>query len=216
MDFSKYKFRMNIKACCLYEQITGNNFLRLSTEEDVFKLIYCCLVSNNPGLLMTYKVFQTLMQDKKVNKWVMKEYERISEFNAQIMLPQIVEKEEKKKEDAEPEEITLTDVASTLIIRYGMDAQYVMYDMELWEIQPYFNAADIQRKNDLVTQRFWTYLTIAPNIDTKKVKSPGDLVPFEWEETKKDRIKKRMEADTNAAASFLLNNRKKEKEDGES
>ena len=216
MDFSNYKLRLNIKSCCLYEQITGKNFLKINSEEDVLVLVYCCLVANNPSLLMTYKVFQNLMKDKKVSKWLTREYEKISEFNAQIKTQPVAEPEKPKKDDEEKVELNMTDIASALIVRHGVDAHYVMYEMELWEIQPYFNAADIQRKNDLITQRFWTYLTIAPNINTKKVKSPEELVPFEWEEKKEDKIKKKLERDTPAAVAFLLgNNKKRTTEDGE-
>lgn len=206
---------MNIKACCLYEQMTGRNFLKLGADDNVLMLVYCCLVVNNPSLMMTYPVFETLMEDKKVSKWVTNEYRRACEFNAQIKHQETPKIEEKKKEDIETDEITLTDVASSLIIRHGMDARYVMYDMELWEIQPYFNAADIQRKNELITQRFWTYLTIAPQINTKKIKAPEDMITFEWEENKEEKIKKKLEKDTPAAVAFLLGNKKKkETEDG--
>lgn len=216
MDFSEYNLKLNIKSCCLYEQITGRSFLKMGTEEDVLVLVYCCLVTNNPSLMMTYKVFQTLIMDKKVSKWITKEYEKISEFNSQIKTPEPEKKEENKNEEADTEVLMMTDIASALIVRHGVDAHYVMYEMELWEIQPYFNAADIQRKSDLITQRFWTYLTLAPNINTKKVKSPEDLVPFEWEEKKEEKIKKKLEQDTPAAVAFLLgNNRKKETDNGE-
>ena len=215
MDFSKYKIKLNIKSCCLYEQITGKNFLKLSAEEDILALVYCSLVVNNPNLMMTYKVFKTLITDKKVSKWIGTEYERISEFNAQIRVKEQTKPENIKKENDEQDELSMTDIASALIVRHGVDAHYVMYEMELWEIQPYFNAADIQRKSELITQRFWTYLTIAPNINTKKVKSPEELVPFEWEEKKEEKIKKKLEKDTPAAVAFLLgNNRKKGNEDG--
>ena len=216
MDFSNYKLRLNIKSCCLYEQITGKNFLKLSNEEEVLELVYCCLVANNPSLLMTYKVFQNLMTDKKVARWITKEYEKISEFNAQIRTKQVSEPATEEKKEEPVEELNITDIASTLIIRYGMDAHYVMYEMELWEIEPYLNAAEIKRKNELVTQRFWTYLTIAPNINTKKVRSPEELVPFDWEK-KKDDVKKTLDDNTASAVAFLRGNRnkKEEKEDGE-
>ena len=216
MDFSNYKLRLNIKSCCLYEQITGKNFLKLSNEEEVLELVYCCLVANNPSLLMTYKVFQNLMTDKKVARWITKEYEKISEFNAQIRTKQVSEPATEEKKEEPVEELNITDIASTLIIRYGMDAHYVMYEMELWEIEPYLNAAEIKRKNELVTQRFWTYLTIAPNINTKKVRSPEELVPFDWEKKKED-VKKTLDDNTAAAVAFLRGNRnkKEEKEDGE-
>ena len=130
--------------------------------------------------------------------------------------PSKEEKEEGKKENEEVEELTMTDIVSTLIVRYGVDAHYVMYEMELWEIQPYINAADIQRKNDLVTQRFWTYLTIAPNINTKKIRGPEDLVPFEWEEKKEDKIRKKLAQDAPAALAFLSGSSdKSEEENGE-
>lgn len=216
MDFSNYKLRLNIKSCCLYEQITGKNFLKLGNEEEVLELVYCCLVANNPSLLMTYKVFQNLMTDKKVARWITKEYEKISEFNAQIRTKQVSEPATEEKKEEPVEELNITDIASTLIIRYGMDAHYVMYEMELWEIEPYLNAAEIKRKNELVTQRFWTYLTIAPNINTKKVRSPEELVPFDWEKKKED-VKKTLDDNTAAAVAFLRGNRnkKEEKEDGE-
>lgn len=189
--------------------------MKLSSEEDVLALVYCSLVVNNPSLLMTYKVFKTLITDKKVSNWISREYEKVSDFNAQLKAQEPPKVEKEKKEDEEPEELNMTDIASALIVRHGVDAHYVMYEMELWEIQPYFNAADIQRKNELITQRFWTYLTIAPNINTKKVKSPEELVPFDWEEKKEDRIKKQLDKDTPAAVAFLLgNNRKQNTEDG--
>lgn len=208
MDFSQYKLRLNIKACCLYEQITGNNFLKMSTVDDMLELVYCCLVTNNPSLLMTYKVFQTLVKDKKVSNWINKEYGRLSEFSAQIKSSiKTDEKVEEGDEEAEDvEEVTMTDVAAALIVRHGVDAHYVMYDMDLWEIEPFMNAADVQRKSDLITQRFWTYLTIAPNIDTKKVKSPEDLVPFEWEK-RDEEAKKKLEEITPAVVKFLSGNK---------
>ena len=216
MDFRKYKFKMNVKSCCLYEQITGKNFLTLSEDDDVLELVYCCLVTNNPDLLMTYQVFLTFMDDKKVSQWIAKMYERIGSFNAQIKHKEAVLQDGEKKESDEPAEpLTMTDIASALIVRHGVDAHYVMYEMDLWEIEPYLVAADIQRKNDLVTQRFWTYLTISPNINTKKVRSPEELVPFEWEK-KKESVQKRLDENTAAAVAFLTrNNKKEETENGE-
>lgn len=207
MKFEDYVIKMNLKTCCLYEQIFGKNFLKMEDSEDALELMYCCVVANNPSLLMTYDVFKVFIQDKKVSRWIEKEYERISKFNSQIKAK---EQDTDKKEDDE-EEITITDIASALIVRYGIDPHYVMFEMELWEIQPYLNQADIQRKADLVTQRFWTYLTIAPHIDGKKIKSPEDLVPFEWE--KKSNKKMDLGVTTDAAVDFLMR-RKKTEENG--
>ena len=212
MKFDNYQIRLNVKSCCLYEQIFGKNFLKLSDAEDMFELMYCIVVTNNPTLLMTYEVFKTFASDVKVSKWLEKEYGRIMSFNSQIKTTEIKTDTENKEVDEDVEELTITDVASTLIIRYGLDPHYVMYEMSLWEIQPYLTAADVQKKADLVEKRFWTYLTIAPHIDGKKIKKPEDLVPFEWEK-KVSNKKMDLGVTHDAAVNFLMRRRKTE-EDG--
>lgn len=195
----------------MYEQVFGKNFMKMATAEDMFELMYCCVVINNDSLLMTFDVFKTFANDAKVAKWMEREYTKVMEFNNQFKPQENVEVE--KKTDEEVEELTMTDVASALIIRYGMDAHYVMYEMDLWEIQPYLNQADIKKKEELVSQRFWTYLTIAPHIDGKKIKKPQDLVPFEWE--KESNNKKLDEVSTKAAFDFLTRGRKTNEEEKE-
>lgn len=210
MKFDNYKIRMNIKSCCLYEQLFDKNFLKINDADDLFEVLYCCVVVNNPSLVMTYEVFKTFSEDPKVSKWLRKEYEKIADFNSQIKGR---EKESEESGEEDVEELRLTDIAAALIVRHGVDAHYVMYEMDLWEIQPYLNQADIQRKADLVTQRFWTYLTIAPHIDGKKIRKPEDLVPFEWE--KESRNKELDEVSTKAAFDFLTRNRKTKEEEVE-
>ena len=208
MKLDGYQIRLNIKSCCMYEQIFKKNFFKMNEAEDVLELMYCCVVVNNPSLMMTYNTFKVFVQDAKVSKWLEKEYRKISEFNAQIKSE--VEEGENEDKDQDEEELTLTNVASTLIVKYGIDPHYVMFEMELWEIQPYLNSADIQRKAELVEKRFWTYLTIAPHIDGKKIKKPEDLVPFEWEKSEK---RPTIDAATSAAALSFLRGRAKSEEE---
>lgn len=203
MKYDGYKIALNVKSCCLFEQMFGKNFLKMTDDEDMLELMYCCVVVNNPTLMMTYKVFKEFIKDPKVAKWLEKEYRKISEFNSQIIgVVEVKGVEEKGEENEEADELTMTDVAAALIVRYGMDPHYVMFEMSMWEIQPYLNAAEIQRKADLVTQRFWTYLTIAPHIDAKKIKRPEDLVPFDWE--KHENKKMDLGASHEAAVNFLM------------
>ena len=200
MKLDGYKIALNIKSCCMYEQIFGKNFLKMNEVDDVLELMYCCVVVNNPTLMMTYDTFKVFVQDSKVAKWLEKEYRKISEFNAQIKKkePEVDAGGEKEEE---AQELTMTDIASTLIVKYGIDPHYVMFEMELWEIQAYLTAADVQRKAELVERRFWTYLTIAPHIDGKKIKKPEDLVPFEWE---KGENKSTIDSKTTVAALGFL------------
>ena len=80
---------------------------------------------------------------------------------------------------------TITDYATSLIIDYGVDAHYVMYEMKLWEIPLFFEAVSTKMMRDMEQKRFWTYLNIMPHIDTKKCKSPEALLPFKWEKGKR-------------------------------
>ena len=212
MDFDKYKFRLCIKACCLYEQLTGRNFFKLSAIDDIAELLYACLVVSNDNLLMTFDTFKTFASDKKVARWMIKEYSRISDFIKQFQKDEEGEKEEKKDAEKDAEEIRMTDVAAALIVRHGLDAHYVMYEMDLWEINPYLNAAEEKKKAELVTQRFWTYLTLSPNINTKKIKSPEELVPFDWEKGN-NKAQKDLEENAAAAFAFLSGNKKEEEKE---
>lgn len=213
MDFSKYRLKINIRACCLFEQLTGKSYFTIGTYADIIDLIYCSLVANNESLMMTREVFSTLILDKKVKRWIETQYKDITEFQAQLKGLKVKEGEEKGDEEEDNKTMTMTELASTLIVRYGVDPHYVMNEMELWEIEPYFEAIDVQRKNDLITQRFWTYLTILPQIDGKKIHGPEDLVPFDWEKDKKTRQQEELDNNTKAALAFLGGQNKAEKKE---
>lgn len=186
MDFSDLKLDINIKSCCLYEQMTGNNFFHCNTEEDALHLIYCCLVTNN-DIDLTYNVFLTMLKNKKFDKVIGEKYLAITKFNEQF---------NKSKGDTETTgtteiKITITEMATALIVKFGVDAKYVMYDMGLWEIMAFYAAADEKKKEELMEHRLWAYIGVAPHVDTKKIKGPDDLISFEWEKnSKKERAEK--------------------------
>ena len=81
MDFKNYKIKLNVKTCCLFEQMTGKSFLAISDLDDILHLMYASLVVNNDSLFMTYSVFTKLVQDIKVAKWIESEYQKIQEYN---------------------------------------------------------------------------------------------------------------------------------------
>ena len=49
--------------------------------------------------------------------------------------------------------------------------------------------------------RFWTYLTVLPHVDSKKLKEPSDLIEFTWE---KDNRKRTAEAKLKADRQRLI------------
>jgi hypothetical protein len=186
MDLSQYKMGLNIKAICYFEKITGKSFFGFG-EEDIMHLLYACFLINNPETKISFNVFMGIMQNEQIAKWASSQFQDalgiIQQFNKSIE----GQKEEKFSMD---QTSTMTDFATSLIIDYGMDAKYVMYDMDIWEIEEYFEAVNTRIKREMELERFWTYIKVLPHIDGKKCKSPEALVPFEWE---KDAKKKRNE-----------------------
>jgi hypothetical protein len=186
MDLSQYKMGLNIKAICYFEKITGKSFFGFG-EEDIMHLLYACFLINNPETKISFNVFMGIMQNEQIAKWASTQFQDalgiIQQFNKSIE----GQKEEKFSMD---QTSTMTDFATSLIIDYGMDAKYVMYDMDIWEIEEYFEAVNTRIKREMELERFWTYIKVLPHIDGKKCKSPEALVPFDWE---KDAKKKRNE-----------------------
>lgn len=188
-NFKDYSIRLTVKACIYYEQLTGKSFFVFghpgTTEEDVLKLIYSCFIASN-DVTMTFSTFTVLYGDDKFSKWLEGEFEDAMLMNQQFNRDIAVDDNAEDQDDSQGEEVrkaTVTSVAASLIANNHMSAEYVMNQMQLFEMQHYLKAIDAADKARLIEQRLWTYLTIAPHIDTKKIKSPQKLLPFEWEES---------------------------------
>ena len=186
LDLTKYKIKLNVASARLFEQISGKSFFNIG-EEDAFKLAYSVLIANNPELNFTFDTFMLLLQDKKVANWITREIEKENNFQAQLKFVKknkLVEKAEEGSEDVEALK-TISEYASVLIINFGMDAHYVNYEMPLYEMEDYFFVAEMKRRNDLSNQRLFTFLTMLPQLDSKKKISPEDILPFPWEQNAK-------------------------------
>lgn len=200
MDLSQYKMRLNVKSICYFEKITGRSFFKF-TDEDVMYLLYATFLTNNPETKITYKTFLGIMGNEQIAKWAVSQFEDaisiIEQFNDNV--------EDNKEEKFSMEQTnTMTDFATSLIIDYGMDVNYVMYDMNLWEIEKYFEAVNNHIKRDMEMERFWTYLKILPHIDGKKCKSPEAFLPFDWEkDNKKKKAEKDLENNKNAINKII-------------
>ena len=185
-DFSKYKVKINGKVMCAYEAMTGKPFLKIQTEDEIKHLFYCSLVFNNTE-------FETL--DYSVCEF-------IQQFKTDVT------KEENEEEDQEGEDKTffMLEAISSLIVKMGMDPNYVMYDMQQWEIAYYYRVMrDIERER-LTEERLWTYLQILPHVG-KKLGSPEKMLPFEWERNN-NKVQRELEHNTQAAVAFLSRARK--------
>lgn len=193
--YMNYNIKLNIKSLCLFEQITGQNFFKISQENiDIYMLdlIYAVLLANNDFEYSLDVFKQAFEKNKKfateINKICIKLFSSLKS----IYSFKPTETEEKQS-NVNKDIMSISDISYSLIVLYGIDAHYVMYEMELWEIAKMFEMVEqkIQRKQ--AEDRFWSYIQVSPYLP-KNVKSPEDLVRFSWEkESKQDKALKDLE-----------------------
>lgn len=76
------------------------------------------------------------------------------------------------------------------LISNGIDAHFVLEELELSELYPLIKSLDSVKKEKMEQKRFWTFFQILPQIDSKKIKSPKDLLLFPWENIDKEEEEK--------------------------
>ena len=203
-DFSKYKVKINGKTMCAYESMTGKPFMKIETEDEIKHLFYCSLVVNNEDFsTLEYKVFEYLITDPEVMNWMSEEYVKIGRFLSQFK-GNVGEREEEKKSKGDEEENTfyMLEAITGLIVRMGLDPNYVMYGMEEWEISYYYRMMQDMDRERLTEGRLWTYLQVLPHIG-KKLSGPEKLLPFPWEKSEKEKKEEELNKNTAAAFAFL-------------
>ena len=208
MIYKNYNLSLNIKAIIFFEHISGHSFLKMTGTEDLLLLAYCGFIYSN-NLKLTYDAFKFLVEDKKFGDWVVRKMEDEVKYVQQYM---------KAKEDDKPEQVdnvpTITQKVNYLLAN-GIDINYVMDKMELWELSGLLEAIQQEKKNKLEEDRLWTYVGMLPLMDSKKVKSPSDLLPFPWEkENRKNKAKQDLEAKKQQILQFFKQQEEARKQNG--
>ena len=194
-NFKDYKMRLTVRACVYYEQLTGSSFLTFggpgTTDDDALALLYACFITSN-NVTATLSTFKILYNDEKFQKWINNAFGEAMAMHQQFSISRddetVDEGAEAGGDNEDLKKATITNIAAYLIATNHMSAEYVMNQMQLFEIKAYMKAIDTAEKQRLIEERLWCYLTIAPHVDTKRIKSPQKLLPFDWEESE---IKKR-------------------------
>lgn len=186
----KRELAFNFKALMMFEKLSGESYFNINEVNYVF-LLYAMYMVKHPYLNMTLIDFANIFgSNKKVTKQLLTEFEEYMVYIRQFTSNNKTDVVDEEGEDAKNAHTTITDIVMYLITACGIDPHYVMYEMELWEIEPYMKFAEMNKKESLEMDRLWTYLNISPHIDTKKCKSPDKLLPFPWE---KEEHKKKAE-----------------------
>lgn len=173
----KYNIRLSIKAVIRAEQILSKPFTDIdyTNIEELTKLLYCAVLANNP-VLFTFEEFQAIVENEKCFAAMIKEIEK-----ANNVLEQFTQSGKSGVVPTMGEPQYMKDVVGTLIMS-GLDVHYVMNEMEISDIPIFIEAYEKRKREDMEASRLWTFLSIVPHIDTKKVKFPKDIMMFPWEE----------------------------------
>lgn len=187
--FDDVKIRLTIRGICLFEQMTNKSFFELN-DDDLIPFMYCTIVSSNE-FNYTYETFAEMCNNQKVATFLSKEYEKLFTIISQFNTSEQPQEDEQPQDSGETQNPKMTELCSTLIVNVGLDPEYVYDKMQLWEINLYMEKYEAKEKARLEEQRLWTYLTLAPNLDSKKKVKPEDILPFPWEkQTKKQNAEK--------------------------
>lgn len=189
------EIRLTVKSLVMYESMTGNKFSKAMSEpEEMLPIMYCAFVCST-GIEISLGAFVEMLDDPKFSKKINGDLDRLRKFTEQFKSEKCDGEGEKNPENVD---ISISDMADKLIFYYGVDARYVMNDMQLWELNHFLSGAEEQYKSRMEEQRMWTFLQVAPNIDLKKCKSPEKFLPFPWDE--KDRKQRKDEQLRNETA----------------
>lgn len=173
----KYNIRLSIKSIIRAEQILSKPFTDIdyTNVEELTKLLYCTVLSNNP-VLFTFEEFQAIAENEKQLSAMIKEIEK-----ANLVLEQFSRGTTAQNVENAGESPYIKELVGMLVMS-GLDAHYVMNEMEISDIPIFVEAYEKKKREEMEASRLWTFLSIIPHIDTKKVKSPKDLMMFPWEE----------------------------------
>lgn len=167
-----------MKAIMMFERMTGKDFTDFNDLEDVDILMYCSFVCST-GIKITLDAFNLMLEDQSFAKNLAEKWERTGQY-----LKQFQETHgEPTDQGQEKTHFSLTAAVNTLIFDYGVDADYVLNKMDLWEIEVLFKGAEEHYYNQMEDKRLWAYIGMLPHVDKKHSKTftPQKMLEFPWE-----------------------------------
>jgi hypothetical protein len=165
-----YKLKYTLRALFIYEQITGKAF-ELKTITDEYLFFYCVLMANNPDSSLT---FEELIEAIDEDMGIMVEF--------QNFLKKELEKQQlfiTNNTDAKKKVLTTKEIYSALVIEGGLDPEYVLDKMQMYELEPLISNLHRKDRNSWEQARMIAYV-IAQCNSTKKLK-PTDIMQFTWD-----------------------------------
>lgn len=164
-----YKLKYTLRALFIYEQITGKAF-ELKTITDEYLFFYCVLMANNPDSSLT---FEELIEAIDEDMGIMVEFQNFLKKELEKQQLFITNNTDAKKV------LTTKEIYSALVIEGGLDPEYVLDKMQMYELEPLISNLHRKDRNSWEQARMVAYV-IAQCNSTKKLK-PTDIMQFTWD-----------------------------------
>lgn len=171
--------RLTIKAILRWEQLREKSFslMDYTDKEDIESLLYVMYITSDKSRY-TFEVFRQVLTDERFMNAMSSDLGKIMEVVAQFQKKTTVSDLGSTEGSLE----NIGKIVSTLIMA-GLDAHYALNEMELCDLPLYLEAYERKRKEEMESSRMWTYFTMLPHIDARKMKNGArDLIIFPWEE----------------------------------
>ena len=140
----KYNIRLSIKAIIRAEQILSKPFTDIdyTNVEELTKLLYCTVLANNP-VLFTYEEFQSIAENEKQFATMIKEIEKVNN-----VLEQFTQSGRSGSVEAVEGTQYIKDLVGMLILS-GLDAHYVMDEMDISDIPVFIEAYEKKKREEI-------------------------------------------------------------------
>lgn len=177
------QLRFCLKAVCLYEALSGASYqaIDLAEEETRLLLLYAMYMAERSNKRVSLETFALLLESEQIASALVRE--AISALELQNSLSRHLPNSPSTEGEGESGDSPspLSPLIARLIVQGGLSAEYVLYDMGLWELPLYLEAIAEERAEQMERERLWCYLGLSPYLDGSKVKSPRDFLPLPHE-----------------------------------
>lgn len=174
--------RLSLRAVCLYEQITARSFstLDLSDGADVEALSYAMwyYATDEAQPLDRWRVS---LESPSLATHLARELERVLSLLEQLSVKSA---SESSGGDGDTKPTPMTPIITRLAFSLG--AEFVLDQMELWELPHYLDSEEQRRRQELEQQRLFTWLSMLPHLSKDSARSAEELLPFPWEAERKE------------------------------
>lgn len=190
---------IRIKDIIRWERLRNKSFQDIDStnEEDMHTLMY---VTSDESEKYTIQVYVKSLTNKKLLK------QEIVRIEKEMALTGQYRKNTDGSDEASAgknESIRISDIAA-ILISSGMDAGYVMNEMELYELDMYVTAYERKRREEMDMWRMSIWYNLLPHVGKGKLKRPQELFTFAWETAEeKKRAEKQMRDNAETLKKFL-------------